>query len=131
MPPSRRPLRFLLVGGWNTAFGYLSFVGCVAVTRLLGVSYLYATVPAQIVAILNAYACHRYITFPDSEGGLGAFLRFNVVYWVLFAVNVPLLAALVSGLGLLPEVAQAILTVVTVVTSYAAHQRFSFRVGGS
>lgn len=128
--PAARPLRFLLVGAWNTAFGYLAFVGFVAATRALGVSYLYATLPAQIVAILNAYLCHRYITFPDGEGGLWAFLRFNAVYWVLFVVNVGLLAALVDGLGWLPEVAQALLTVLTVVVSYGAHRRFSFRVGG-
>ena len=129
MPTPPRPIRFLLVGAWNTAFGYLAFVGCVAVTRALEVSYLYATVPAQILGILNAYLFHRLYTYADGDKSFAAFLRFNAVYWVLFVVNVVLLAALVDGLGLAPELAQGFLTAGNVAASYVAHTRYSFRVG--
>lgn len=131
MAPAPRPLRFILVGAWNTLFGYLAFVGCVAATRAVGISYLYATVPAQILAVLNAYVAHRTWTFADGDKSFGAFLRFNTVYWVLFVVNVGLLAALVDGVGLVPEVAQLGLTVLTVAASYLAHGRWTFRVPGA
>ncbi len=118
-----------MVGAWNTLFGYLAFVGCVALTRAAGISYLYATVPAQILAVLNAYVAHRTWTYADGDKGFATFLRFNAVYWVLFVVNVALLAALVEGVGLLPEVAQLGLVVINVSVSYFAHGRWSFRVG--
>lgn len=127
MPPAPRPIRFLIVGLWNTVFGYGTFVAAVAATRALNVSYLYATVPAQILGILNAYFCHRVYTWADGDKSFAGFVRFSAVYWVIFAVNAPLLVLLVDGLGLLPEIAQGILLVGNVVVSYLAHGRWSFR----
>lgn len=127
MPPAPRPIRFLIVGLWNTVFGYGIFVAAVAATRVLNVSYLYATVPAQILGILNAYVCHRVYTWADGDKSFAGFLRFTAVYWVIFAVNAPLLVVLVEGLGLLPEVAQGLLLVANTAVSYVAHGRWSFR----
>ncbi len=125
--PAPRPLRFLLVGLWNTAFGYGLFVALVALTRLLGISYLYATVPTQIISVLMAYVCHRTFTWVDGDKSFRGFLRFNVVYWVMFCINVPLLVALVDGVKIPPEVAQALLIIGNTVISYVAHGRWSFR----
>ena len=130
MPPvstAPRPLRFLIVGIWNTIVGYGTFVALVALTRKLEVSYLLASGGAQVVGIVNAYFCHRAFTWQEGDRSFAGFLRFNVVYWVIFAVNVPLLILLVSGLGLLPEVAQGLLIFGNAATSYIVHGKWSFR----
>ena len=51
-PPqgAERGIRYILVGGWNTVFGYLAFSAFYLLTQRLGISYLFATVPAQVVA---------------------------------------------------------------------------------
>ena len=126
-----RPVRFIAVGIWNTLFGYAVYVGCLAITDRLGVSYIVATVPAQILAILNAYACQRWLVFGGSTTIVSSFLRFSAVYLVLYVINLPLLVLLVSGFQLDPRVAAAILTLAAAAVSYVAHHRFTFRVGSS
>ena len=122
-----RPIRFLLVGGWNTVFGYASFAAFYWATTRLEVHYLWAVVPAQIVNILQAFALQRWFVFQARGPVVSSLLRFSTVYWVLFLVNLPLLPLLVSVGGLHPLVAQAVLVAVNALVSYAAHDRFSFR----
>ncbi len=125
-----RPVRFVLVGAWNTLFGWLSYVGCLAVADRIGVSYLVATIPAQFIAIVNAFVMQRYLVFGAKTGLLASFFRFSLVYWVFWMINTPLLALLVSGAKLDPRVASAILTAGNALLSYVAHDRFTFRVRG-
>jgi putative flippase GtrA len=51
---SGRPLRFGIVGAWNTVFGYGAFAAFYWMTRRLDLHYLWAVLPAHIVAVLDA-----------------------------------------------------------------------------
>ena len=124
---ARRPLRFILVGGWNTAFGYGAFAAFYWLTRRLGVHYLWAVLPAHLLAVFNAFLCQRWIVFGTHGPFFAALLRFSAVYWIFFAVNLPLLPLLVQGLHLHPLVAQALLVGANAALSYVAHDRFTFR----
>ena len=117
--------RFLVIGGWNTAFGYLSFL--VFYLFLQGhLHYLLIAVLAYFVATINAYACHRWLTFRSRGSVLGEFLRFTLTQAVALGFNL-------AGLWLLVEIAhlnllasQAVVMVVTVVLTYVAHRRITF-----
>lgn len=123
---SRKEVRFLLVGGWNTAFGYLVFVALqLTVGETIG--YMGVLVIAQILSIANAYLCYRWLVFRVRGHWWLDFIRFSTVYWILFGVNVVYLPIMVSGFGFNPIVAQTIYLIVIVVTSYVLHNRFSFR----
>ena len=64
--------------------------------------------------------------FSDSAGGLWAFLRYNLVYWVTFALNLGVLPLVVETTHVDPRIAQAGFIACAAVGSYAAHKAFSF-----
>lgn len=123
---NRKQIRYVLVGGWNTLFGWAVFVVLqLAVGHTIG--YMAVLVIAQIMSIANAYLCYRWLVFRVQGNWWLDFLRFSAVYWVVFALNVVALPLMVSVLGMNVIAAQTIFVAVTVIASYIAHNRFSFR----
>lgn len=122
----RQGLGYLLVGAWNTLFGYGLFAG---LQLWLGdrVHYLAILVVATVAAILNAFAGYRRFVFRVEGSVLRDLARFSVVYLGAFAVNLALLPLLVELAGLPVLVAQAMVVAGTVVASFFAHRHFSFR----
>jgi len=126
MPVAQRPLRFIVAGAWNTVFGYGAYLVCDAGARALGWHYVTALFPAQVLAVTHAYFVHRRYVFPDSEGTLWSFLRYNLVYWVTFALNLGVLPLVVETTHVDPRLAQAGFIACAAVGTYAAHKAFSF-----
>ena len=125
----RKEVRYLVVGGWNTLFGYLVFaVLQLTVGHVIG--YMAVLVIAQVIGILNAYVLYRAFVFQVKGNWWFDLVRFSTVYWIVFGVNVIALPLMVSVLGMNVLVAQAIFLVVTVIASYFAHNHFSFRRAG-
>ncbi len=80
-------LRFLLVGGINTVFGYCMY----ALFTFMGLHYSIAMLLAQISGVIfNFYTTGR-IVFNNSDARL--FIRFFCVYITIYMVNVLLLGA--------------------------------------
>nr|WP_320132884.1 GtrA family protein [uncultured Holophaga sp.] len=119
-------LRFLVVGAWNTLFGYGVFALAYA---LLGrhLHYLILAVLAHFIAVINAFAGHRHLTFRVAGHFWMDFLRFNLSYLGVLAFGLLALPALVEGLRLHPLGAQAGVIVLTTLGSYVLHKRLSFR----
>jgi putative flippase GtrA len=127
-------IRFLLVGVWNTIFGYLVFVGLDYLFNLFFspryVAYMSAAVLANILAILNAYIFHKFVTFRSPIRGLAIipeFARFFSMYLFSFFLGLVLLPVFVEFFHLDPKIAGALLIPITVIISYLGHSRFSFR----
>jgi putative flippase GtrA len=124
----REQLLYLVVGGWNTVFGY----GAWALMQfLLGgyLHYLVVIVLAWPIAVLNAYLGYRYIVFRSRDSILREFPRFSLVYVVTLVVNLALLPIMLQVLPLNIYAVQALLTVLVVVCSYLSHKHFSFGGG--
>lgn len=124
-------VRFLMVGGFNTGFGYLLFV---VIELLIGrhSSYFVSLYGAYLIAATVAFALHRRLTFQVHGTGsiLVDFLRYQAVSFVALAVNSLALPALVEWVGLIPIVAQLFIVVLTTIISYVGHKFFSFRRTG-
>jgi len=124
-------IRFLVVGGINTVFGYAVFA-LLYVTGGHVIGYLGSLYISYVVGVSLAFVLHRRVTFRAHETGGNPvldFLRFSSVYVVSLVVNTIGLPLLVE-FGHLPAlVAQAIMVVVTTVISYVGHKYFSFRRG--
>ena len=119
-------LRFLLVGAFNTAFGFVLF----ALLLYLAddrVHYLVVLAVASVGAVLMAFAAYRTFVFRVRGSVLKDLARFSLVYVVALAVNAVALPLLVEvgGVPVLP--AQAVFVVLTVIFSFLAHRSFSFR----
>ena len=126
--------RFVLVGIWNTIFGYGIF--CLFDTLFAWLlstrfaAYMCAMVLARILAVINAYVGHKYITFKSVAKGkaiISEFARFSTTYVVTFCLSLVLLPALVEIGHIHPKIAVAIIILIGTVISYLGHSRFSFR----
>ncbi len=130
----RTKIKFVLVGIWNTIFGYLLFIGIdtlfthIFVKRY--VAYISAAILANIIAIINAYIFHKYVTFKSPVRGVGIimeFARFFSSYIFSFILGLILLTVIVEVYHVDPKIAAAFTTIIGVVVSYLSHSRFSFR----
>jgi putative flippase GtrA len=118
--------RYLVIGGWNTISSYLLFV----VLQLAfgrAVYYLVLLAMTMVVSVLQAFVLYRKFVFHATGGHWPRqLLRFSQVYAGAFAVNLSLLPLLVEVVGLPVIVAQGLLVVTTVVTSFVGHRKWSF-----
>ena len=121
----REQILYLVVGGWNTLFGY-----CVwALMQYLlhdYINYLIILVLSWPFAVGNAYLCYRHFVF-RSHGSMWRELpRFSLVYAVTLVLGLVALPILLRTLPFNIYVIQAGFTGVVVVASYLSHKFFSF-----
>ena len=118
-------IRFLLVGGFNTAFGFGTFV---LIQLWIGknVTYIGSLYLSHLVASVVAFSLYRTLVFPVTGHYVRDFIRFQTVYIVPLLTNTLLLPAFVSLLHWNVFIAQAITTVILTVLSYLGHKFFSF-----
>jgi len=133
-PPVRFYLRrreqvlYLVVGGWNTVFGYAVWA---LMQYALGdyLPYVVILLLSWPIAVLNAYLGYRYVVFRSHGPVLRELPRFSVVYAGTLLVNLALLPIALRVLPFSIYVIQALFTVVVVICSYLSHKYFSFRGG--
>jgi putative flippase GtrA len=129
MPLSKvnpKHLRYLLVGGWNTLFGYGTMVG---LYYLLS-SHLHLVVIATIanlLAISMSFTTYKLFVFRSQGKWWHEYLRSYVVYGGNAIFGILGLWLLASGMGMPVWLAQGLLMVFGVVLSYIGHQKFTFR----
>ena len=121
----REQLLYLVVGAWNTVFGY----GVWAVLQyLLGdiLNYLVIVVLSWPIAVLNAYLGYRYIVFRSSGPMLKELPRFSLVYLAVLLANLVLLPIALQVLPFNIYVVEALFMAGVVVASYLGHKYYSF-----
>lgn len=128
-------VRYILVGGFNTVFGYVLFAFFNWSFKGLGpYNYMYASIVATPIAISVAFLGYKWFVFRTRGNYLVEWIRCFGVYSSSMIVNFAGLLILVPILrrGLhkpeqAPYLAAALLTVVTVVFSFLGHKNISFR----
>ncbi len=130
--PDQR-VAFLLVGGFNTAFGFLAFVAFDRLYAALApqwVDVVHNTVTlacAHVVSVIVAFVLYRTLVFRVTGQVWRDLARFESVYLVSLGVNWVLLNLLTVVVGLPAIVAQALVVAVIAVVSFFGHKHFSFR----
>lgn len=119
-------LRFVAVGGWNTLFG-VGIFGLLLALFAGRLHYLGVMVISHVLAVTNAFAGHRWITFRVEGNLLVDYLRFNLSYLGILALGFVALPFLVEVAGLRPFWANCVLVLVTTLVSFVVHKRVSFR----
>ena len=135
LPPGQF-VRYLMVGVWNTVFGYSLYALLTALLMpRVRFGYIYASVASNLLAITLAYFCYKFFIFKTQGHYLAEWLRCIVVYGSALLPGLVLLPLLVEGLHTgfhlgrsAPYVAGALLTGLTVIYSFLGHKNFSFRV---
>jgi len=120
-------VRFALVGGINTVFGFGVFAG---LQSTLGrhTHYLVVLIVAQVIAVLEAYVLQRWLVFRVHGRWWRELMRFSSVYTVALGVNLVALPLLVELVHLPVVWAQGIVLLVTALGTYLAHRNFTFRL---
>jgi putative flippase GtrA len=132
-------VRYILVGGFNTVFGYALFALLNWSLRKLGsYSYMYAAVLANLIAITVAFLGYKWFVFKTRGNYLIEWIRCFGVYGTSMLIGLaglPILVAIfrphLRNPGSASYIAAAILTLVTVVFSFLGHKKISFRQEGT
>jgi putative flippase GtrA len=133
--PPEQFLRYVLIGGWNTVFGYSCFflMNRWLATVMPSYSYIAANLSSNLIAITVAFLGYKWFVFRTRGNYLREWVRTLAVYSGSVLVSTLALAPLV---GLIrhttryqseaPYIAGAIVAIFTVVSSFLGHRHFSF-----
>lgn len=127
--------RYLLVGAWNTVFGYGSFAFFTAIlSPMIPHGYIFASVISSLLNISVSFFGYKWFVFKTEGHYLREWIRCVGVYsgGILFGVlMLPILVAVIRRNTRLfaeaPYIAGAILTAFMVLYSFLGHKKFSFR----
>ena len=119
-PLAKQMLRYLLVGGLNTAFGY----GIYAAFIFLGLYFAIAALISQIVGVVFNYFSYGKIVF-RSRFNIRTLVKFASVYVLLYLISVAVLF-LLQKIGWNAYEAGLGNMVVNVVLSFIINRRFVF-----
>ncbi len=118
-PEAARFFRFVATGGINTLFGYASYAALV----LTGLPLWLAVTGSTALAILFNFYSYGGLVFGNTSARVMP--RFLVFYTALGLTNFGLLS-LLTGMGLGPLLAQALLLPVLAVLGFAGMRLFVF-----
>jgi len=135
-------LRFLLVGAWNSVFGYLLFAVFLFIAepllqplsdsaapagRWLGDhAYLIAQWAAWLLGVPQSTLAFKYLVFHSKGRWAGEVARSYLVYAPLQVLSFGILWVCSGLLGLHPLVGQLIAMTVNAILSYFGHRYFTF-----
>ena len=134
IPPGQF-LRYLVVGGFNTLFGY----GCYAALTVmlqprLPHGYIVANLLAGLINITFSYLGYKWFVFKTKGNYLREWIRAVAVYSTAILVGTALLPVLVFAIRrttrfdiAAPYIAGAVLVGFTTIYSFLGHRHFSFR----
>ncbi|MFM9937480.1 MAG: GtrA family protein [Novosphingobium sp.] len=122
-----RPVRYLLAGAANTAFGLGFFPALLWVSPWFARNYMAALVLSQVICVGFAFSTYKIGVFRTRTNILREFAYFSSFYYAVFGANLIALPLLVQGLGLHPIPAQLSFGLITLVGSYFWHRAVTFR----
>lgn len=125
---TRRPLRFLVAGAANTAFGVAVYPVLLWTVPGFATHYLAALGVAQALSLCFAFATYKLGVFRTRGNLAREFGTFASFYLANYAANWAALPLLVELAHLPPVIAQLGFTAVLIVGSWFWHSRVTFRV---
>lgn len=122
----REKVLYLLVGGWNTLFQWVTFsLLYYFLSDVVFSSWI--LVITKLFSSVNGFLCYRYIVFGSRGHPVKEFLRFQLVYLPLFLVNLVVLPLALAYTSLNAYVIQALFAVFSVVAGFLGNKYYAFR----
>lgn len=119
-------LRYLLVGGWNTVFGYLTGV---SLFMMLGqhLHIVLIAIMSNVIAISMSFITYKLLVFKTCGKWISEYLKCYLVYGANALFGIFLLWLLVDYFFFNIWLAQGAIIAMTVIFSYLMHKRFTFK----
>lgn len=118
--------RYLIVGGWNTIFGYATF----SILYLLlneKLNYILVAIVSHIISVTQSFLTQRNIVFRSKNIWISEYIRFHVANIASLGLGLIILPILVETVKLTSLIAQALATFFIIIMSYFAHKHFTFK----
>ena len=127
--------RYLLVGAFNTVFGYGTYALFVAILdRMMPHGYILASIISSVLNITVSYLNYKWFVFKTEGNYLREWARCVAVYSSAIILSTLLLPVLVFAIrrwtsfyAAAPYIAGALLIGCTTIYSFVGHKNFSFR----
>jgi putative flippase GtrA len=123
----RRPFRYLVAAGMNTAFGLAIYPALLWIFPWLRVHYMIGLFIAQAMSLCFAYASYKLGVFQTRGGYAREITAFVSFYGVNYAANWIALPALVEIGHIPPIIAQLMFSAAIMITSYFWHSKVTFK----
>jgi putative flippase GtrA len=128
-------VRYVLVGGFNTVFGYALFAFLNwYFTRLGSYGYMCAWAVTSLISLTVAFLGYKWFVFRTQGNYVAEYIRCLGVYGTTMLVSFVGLTILVTALRhwlykpeLAPYIAAGVMTIVTVTISFLGHKNISFK----
>lgn len=117
--------RYLLAGGWNTAFGYTNGLWLYHVLEMY-LNVIFISTLANIANITAAFLVYKLFVFRTHGGWLIEYLRCYVTYGGAAILGILLVWVLVSFAGVPFWISQGLAIIVTIAVSFLMHKKFTF-----
>lgn len=118
--------KYFIVGGFNTAFGYLT-----TVSLYYSLEHKYHIIIigiiANIICITESFLTYKFLVFKSSDLWIYEYLRCYAVYGVSIVLGLLGIWTLVDLMGVPFWIAQAGLLIVSVSVSFLGHKNFTFK----
>jgi len=119
-------LRFFLVGGWNTAFGFI--LGIALYYYLIDrVNIVFIGVVSNLISISMSFLTNKIFVFKTKGGWIHEYLKCYIVYGFMAAFSVFMLWFFVDFMCLNIFISQLLILLVSVCISYYGHSRFTYK----
>ena len=119
-------VRYLFVGGINTAFGFVLFTGMFLVFQS-HVNYILIFLFSQLLAVLFSHFTQRSYVWRSANTYGNELAKFATSYVVVSLINLFLLAVAVDGLSLSVLVSQYVIGLALVLGNYFSQKHWVFR----
>jgi putative flippase GtrA len=117
-------VRFVLVGGVNTAFSYGLYAACI----FAGLGYVLASAASMLAGILFSHRTTRSLVFRHAGGA--TLWRFSACYLLVYAFSLLCLQAM-DAWGVDPYLAGLLVAVPAALVSFTLLKLLVFRVRGN
>ena len=122
----REKVMYLIVGAWNTLFSY----GCFSLCYYLLHDRLHPSailLIAYLIASVNGFVGFRYLVFRSQGHPLKEYLRYQLVYGPLLALNMVVLPLALKYSPLNAYAIQGLWAIFAIVAGYLGSKYFAFR----
>lgn len=118
-----QPIRFLLVGGFNTVASFIIYSSAI----LLNANYLIALIISYTLGIILSITTMRYYVFQSNKNIISEYTKASIVYLSCLLMNYIFLYILINIFQNSPILSQGIYTIISSIYLYLTHKKFSFK----
>ena len=122
---SSQKTMYLVVGFYNTIFGYLTFVSIFYFFSPT-INYSFLLAACYIISAINNFFLYRYFVFKVAENILKDLFRFTLVNIFIYIINLLLFSLLYEIVHLNVYLAQALIINLIIILGYFLNKNVSF-----